>query len=187
MILTERFDNALAYASALHRTQVRKGTQIPYISHLMAVSSLVIEHGGNEDQAIAGLLHDAAEDQGGEATLRDIRTRYGDAVADIVVDCTDAWTDPKPAWRTRKEEYLAKLPSEGVSSLLVSAADKLHNARSILFDHSIIGPVIWSRFSVQRDQTLWYYRALSDVFTVAMPSGLSAELARAVGAMERCD
>src|SRR5690242_9147657 len=103
MILGRRYDDALAYASALHREQMRKGTEIPYISHLLAVSSLVIEHGGDEDQAIAGLLHDAAEDQGGDATLREIRSRFGEDVAKIVSDCTDAWTEPKPPWRARKE------------------------------------------------------------------------------------
>jgi (p)ppGpp synthase/HD superfamily hydrolase len=187
MMMTERFDAALAYASALHRSQFRKGTRIPYISHLMAVSSLVLEHGGNEDQAIAGLLHDAVEDQGGIEVLQDIERRYGPAVAEIVADCTDAWTDPKPAWRARKEAYLAKLPGEKPGSLLVSLADKMHNAGSILFDHSVIGPEIWNRFSVRRDQTLWYYRSLSDVFTAALPGGFAAEFARTVAALELCD
>lgn len=187
MLLTERFDDALAYTSALHRTQLRKGTQIAYISHLMAVSSLVIEHGGNEDQAIGGLLHDAAEDQGGAAILDQIALRYGEGVAEIVSDCTDAWTDPKPPWRARKEAYLARLPTKKAGSLLVSLADKTHNGRSILFDHSMIGPEIWNRFSVKRDQTLWYYRALSNVFTATLPGGLSADFNRTVNALERCD
>jgi (p)ppGpp synthase/HD superfamily hydrolase len=187
MMMTERFDAALAYASALHRRQFRKGARIPYISHLMAVSSLVLEHGGNEDQAIAGLLHDAVEDQGGIEVLQEIERRYGPAVAEIVADCTDAWTDPKPAWRARKEAYLTKLPGEKPGSLLVSLADKTHNARSILFDHSMIGAEIWNRFSVRRDQTLWYYRSLSDVFTDVLPGGLAAEFARTVTALEHCD
>jgi HD domain len=104
MTLSERFDDALVYAARLHRDQIRKGSGIPYVSHLLAVCALVVEHGGSEDQAIAALLHDAAEDQGGEARLNDIRARYGSAVADIVSDCTDAWTEPKPPWRPRKEQ-----------------------------------------------------------------------------------
>ncbi len=131
-MLTGRFDDAFHYAHRLHRSQMRKGTPIPYISHLMTVAALVIEHGGNEDQAIAALLHDAAEDQGGAETLDDIRKRFGDAVAEIVADCTDAWTDPKPDWRPRKEAYLAKLPAKPTPSLLVSLADKTHNAEAIL-------------------------------------------------------
>jgi (p)ppGpp synthase/HD superfamily hydrolase len=166
---------------------MRKGTQIPYISHLMAVSSLVIEHGGNEDEAIAGLLHDAAEDQGGAAMLEAIKARYGVAVAEIVADCTDAWTDPKPPWGVRKQAYIAELPSKPAGSRLVSAADKLHNARSIVFDHSQIGSDIWKRFSVQREMTVWYYRSLSTVFTATMPGGLAAEFARTVERMETCN
>jgi len=101
MLLTERFDDAFRYAHRLHRAQTRKGTPIPYISHLMTVAALVVEHGGNEDQAIAGLLHDAAEDQGGVQTLAEIRTIFGDTVAEIVSDCTDTWKEPKPPWRER--------------------------------------------------------------------------------------
>lgn len=186
MIISPKFDDAFAYASALHRTQLRKNTSIPYLSHLMAVSALVIEHGGDEEQAIAGLLHDAVEDQGGEATLRKIEARYGTTVAEIVSDCTDAWTNPKPAWRARKEEYLAKLPAKKPGSQLVSLADKTHNARSILLDHRAIGPEIWNRFSVKRDQTLWYYRSLAGVFAMALPGGLSAELNDLVGRLEQC-
>ena len=111
-MLTRRYDQAFQYAHGLHREQSRKGTDIPYISHLMTVSAIVIENGGNEDQAIAALLHDAAEDQGGTATLDEIRRRFGGSVADIVYDCTDAWTEPKPEWRSRKEAYLVKLPAK---------------------------------------------------------------------------
>ena len=146
-MLSERFDNALAFASKLHRHQVRKGVDVPYISHLLAVCSLVIENGGSEDQAIAALLHDAAEDQGGAAMLSEIRARYGDAVAAIVADCTDAWEEPKPAWRERKERYLASLAAKPKTSLLVSLADKVHNARSILADHRAVGADVWTRFT----------------------------------------
>jgi (p)ppGpp synthase/HD superfamily hydrolase len=146
MPLSDRFDDALAYASRLHREQTRKGSDIPYVAHLLAVCSLVIEHGGNEDQAIAALLHDAAEDQGGEPRLSEIRARYGAAVADIVADCTDAWTEPKPPWRPRKEAYLAALPSKPSASLLVSLADKVHNASAILGDYQVLGDKLWDRF-----------------------------------------
>ena len=144
---SDRFDDALAYASRLHRAQKRKGTDIPYVAHLLAVCSLVIENGGSEDQAIAALLHDAAEDQGGEATLKAIEVRYGAPVAKIVADCTDSWVEPKPPWRKRKEAYLAALPSKPVSSLLVSLADKTHNAGAILNDDRLLGDDLWPRFA----------------------------------------
>ena len=112
-----------------HRNQLRKGSGIPYIAHLMSVSSRVLSAGGTETQAISGLLHDAAEDQGGEPTLEEIRRRFGADVERIVYDCTDSWETPKPAWRPRKEAYLASLPSKPKTSLLVSLADKLDNAK----------------------------------------------------------
>jgi (p)ppGpp synthase/HD superfamily hydrolase len=181
-MLTDRFDDAFNYAHRLHRSQMRKGTTIPYISHLMTVAALVIEHGGNEDQAIAALLHDAAEDQGGAETLDDVRQRFGDAVAEIVSDCTDAWTDPKPEWRTRKEAYLAKLPAKPTQSLLVSLADKTHNAEAILFDYRILGETLWPRFNGGAEGTRWYYGALADLFSQTMPGRLSDRLSRAVKA-----
>lgn len=180
-MLTDRYDAALRLAHDLHRAQTRKGTDVPYISHLMSVSAIVIEHGGNEDQAIAGLLHDAAEDQGGTETLALIRDRFGDGVAGIVADCTDAWEEPKPAWRPRKEAYLAKLAQKPKSSLLVSLADKTHNAEAILFDYRDIGAPLWDRFSGGRDGTQWYYRSLSDAFLNLMPGRLSDRFGRAVG------
>jgi (p)ppGpp synthase/HD superfamily hydrolase len=179
MLLTARFDDALAYGSALHRLQLSKGTAIPYLSHLMAVSVLVLEHGGDEDQAIAGLLHDTAEDQGGEATLREIERRYGDDVARIVADCTDAWTEPK----TRKEAYLAKLPSKPARSLLVSLADKAHNASAILRDYRVLGESLWERFNGGRAGTVWYYGALSETFARCLPGPLTEELQRSVAAL----
>jgi (p)ppGpp synthase/HD superfamily hydrolase len=180
MPLSERFDDALVYASRLHRTQIRKGSGIPYVSHLLAVCSLVIEHGGSEDQAIAALLHDAAEDQGGEARLNEIRALYGAAVAEIVADCTDSWTEPKPPWRPRKAAYLAALPSKRPASLLVSLADKTHNAGAILGDYQVLGGALWDRFTGGRDGTIWYYRSLSAVFDTAMPGALAAQLSRTV-------
>ena len=179
-MLTERFDQAFLYAHHLHRTQSRKGTSIPYISHLMTVAALVLENGGNEDQAIAALLHDAAEDQGGAATLAEIGTRFGNSVAAIVADCTDAWTEPKPPWRTRKETYLADLPRKPAVSLLVSLADKTHNAEAILFDYRVLGDALWDRFNGGVDGRRWYYKALADVFSAAMPGSLTDRLLRAV-------
>jgi (p)ppGpp synthase/HD superfamily hydrolase len=153
---------------------------VPYISHLITVSALVIEHGGDEDQAIAGLLHDAAEDQGGAETLAQIRARFGDPVANIVADCTDAWTEPKPPWRARKEAYLQALSHKPKASLLVSLADKTHNAEAILYDYRAIGPTLWARFNGGADGTRWYYRALADCFTSAMPGRLFDRFSRAV-------
>src|SRR5882762_1940081 len=145
-MLTSRYDEAFRYAHELHGTQKRKGTSIPYISHLMIVSALVIENGGTEDQAIGALLHDAAEDQGGTPTLDEVRKRFGDVVAEIVSDCTDSWNECKPDWRPRKEAYLAVLPAKPPRSLLVSLADKTHNAEAILYDYRVLGDALWSRF-----------------------------------------
>ena len=179
-MLTQRFTDALILAHGLHRTQTRKGTSIPYISHLMAVSGLVLEHAGNEDQAIAGLLHDAAEDAGGTLTLDRIRAQFGDAVATIVAHCTDAWDEPKPPWRARKEAYLAKLPEKPVATLLVSLADKTHNAEAILFDYLHLGDELWDRFSGGAEGTRWYYRSLARVFREKLPGPLQQRMARAV-------
>jgi GTP pyrophosphokinase len=162
--LGERFDEALLHARHLHARQRRKGSGIPYIAHLLAVAALVIEHGGTEDEAIAGLLHDAIEDQGGAATREEIRSRFGDAVVEIVDGCTDAETVPKPPWQARKERYIAHMAVASPSVVLVSASDKLHNARAILGDYRCIGEELWSRFTANRAQTLWYYQALLDAY-----------------------
>jgi (p)ppGpp synthase/HD superfamily hydrolase len=154
-LLTERFDEALVFASRLHASQVRKGTTIPYLSHLLGVASLVLEAGGDEDEAIAGLLHDAVEDQGGQPTLEEIRRRFGDRVAAIVEACTDADTTPKPPWRQRKERYVAHIAGAPADARRVSSADKLCNARAILLDYRILGETLWGRFSGGKDGTLW--------------------------------
>jgi (p)ppGpp synthase/HD superfamily hydrolase len=180
MSLSDRFDNALVYASQLHRDQVRKGSGIPYVAHLLSVSSRVIVAGGSEDQAIAGLLHDAAEDQGGQTTLDEIRDRFGAPVSQIVADCTDSWVEPKPAWRPRKEAYLSALPSKAPTSLLVSLADKVDNAEAILLDYRHIGDELWSRFTGGREGTIWYYRTLSTIFDRVLPCALTNELSRTV-------
>jgi (p)ppGpp synthase/HD superfamily hydrolase len=180
MALSNAFDSALVYAADLHRDQTRKGSGIPYIAHLLSVSSRVIVAGGSEVQAIAGLLHDAAEDQGGQATLDDIELRFGPLVSRIVADCTDSWVEPKPSWRPRKEAYLTSLPTKPAQSLLVSLADKVDNAEAILQDYRVLGDDLWSRFTGGRQGTLWYYRSLSDIFSKALPCGLASELSRTV-------
>lgn len=180
MALSKLYDEALVYASDLHRTQVRKGSGTPYIAHLLSVSSRVLSAGGTETQAIGGLLHDAAEDQGGQATLDHIRGRFGKDVAQIVADCTDSWVDPKPAWRPRKEAYLSTLSRKPASSLLVSLADKVDNAEAILSDYRNIGDKLWGRFTGGREGTIWYYRTLSEIFSVVLPSALARQLALTV-------
>lgn len=181
MILSEKFEAALSFAASLHARQVRKGTDIPYVSHLLAVASLVLEHGGDEETAIAALLHDAIEDQGGDPTRQEIRRRFGERVANIVSSCTDAETMPKPPWRERKESYIEHVRHEEDSAvLLVSAADKLHNARSILNDLRNDGESVWERFKGGREGTLWYYNSLVAAFRVRGASPLVEELARTV-------
>ena len=185
MPLSERYDQALLFASQLHRSQLRKTTQVPYLSHLLAVSSLVLEHGGDEDEAIAALLHDAVEDQGGLPTLDEIRRRFGERVADIVRGCSDSFTQPKPPWSERKAAYLEHLRGAPPSVRLVAVADKLHNARSVLSDYLSIGEALWGRFNSGRDQQLWYYRALVDTFLAAGPGALARELERVVAELEQ--
>ena len=188
--LTERFDHAVGYANRIHANQTRKGTGIPYLSHLLGVASLVLENGAeSEDEVIGALLHDAAEDQGGRLRLDDIRERFGDVVAHIVDACTDTYEDPKPAWRGRKETYVAHV-RERVGSggdepaLRVSLADKLYNTRSILADVRESGEAVFERFSGKRDGTLWYYAALVDAFR-GFPNRMVGELDRTVGELRR--
>ncbi|WP_298826539.1 HD domain-containing protein [uncultured Piscinibacter sp.] len=183
-MLTQRYADALQLARKLHDGQFRKGTMIPYVSHLIAVSSLALEHGANEDEAIAALLHDAVEDAGGKPTLALIRARFGEAVADIVEGCTDSYEEPKPDWRPRKEAYLAHLAQASRSVRLVSASDKLHNARSILADLRVQGPSLWTRFRAGKEGSLWYYRALVRAFVSHGRTAIVDELDRTVGAIE---
>jgi GTP pyrophosphokinase len=181
--LTARFEDALVFATKLHSAQTRKGSQTPYIAHLLGVTAIVLESGGNEDTAIAALLHDAVEDQGGLDTLEEIRRRYGDKVASIVDSCSDTYTLPKPPWRERKEMYLAHLPGATPEARLVSLADKLYNARSILRDLRE-GENIWEKFRGGKDGTLWYYRSLVDIFQKLDHGFLVGELTRVVDQIE---
>jgi (p)ppGpp synthase/HD superfamily hydrolase len=185
VILGERFEQALQFAAATHRTQTRKGSGIPYVGHLLGVCSLVIEDGGDEDEAIAALLHDAAEDQGGETMLVEISQRFGGRVADIVAACSDTLKEPKPEWRERKETYLSHLEHQPESVLRVSAADKLFNARAILRDYLQVGDDLWRRFRTGRDGQLWYYRQLADRFASLLPGRMAAELCEVVEELER--
>lgn len=178
----EKFERALEYASILHRDQCRKGTSIPYVTHLLAVASIVGENGGTEDEVVAALLHDGPEDQGGEATLDVVRARFGNEVAEIVDGCTDTYDDPKPPWPERKERYLAHLAGAPASVRLVSSADKLHNARAVLSDYRILGEDLWSRFNGGKEGTLWYYRAVVDTLRGGGP--IVEELDRVVTDLE---
>jgi (p)ppGpp synthase/HD superfamily hydrolase len=186
MTLSPKFSEALVLTHRLHAQQTRKSNPpIPYIMHLLGVCSIVLEYGGSEEEAIAGLLHDAVEDQGGQPTEDVIRRCFGDKVADIVRGCTDADTIPKPPWRARKEKYIAHLAETDASTRLVSAADKLHNARAILSDYRQVGEKVWERFTGGREGTLWYYRALVTAFRSFGTSPLIEELDRTVCEIER--
>ncbi len=179
------FTEALVYAAELHAGQVRKGTDTPYVAHLLGVTALVLENGGDTDQAIAALLHDAAEDQGGRDTLHEIEKRFGEKVAKLVEALSDTLDDPKPAWRPRKESYLRRLAIAEQDELLISAADKVHNARAILRDLGQSGPSIWDRFKGKRSGTLWYYSELVQIFRKNFPGYLADELDQLVQKMQR--
>jgi HD domain len=180
-LLTTRFDRGVALARELHEDQVRKGGQIPYLSHLLGVCSLVLDDGGDEDEAIAGLLHDAVEDQGGQKTLSRIRQQFGERVANIVEACSDTDVIPKPPWQERKEAYIAHLsdPNLPAGTVRVSLADKLHNVRAILFDLRA-GEDVFARFKADRDSQLWYYETLTKTFAAVTESPMVDALHRVV-------
>ncbi len=182
---SNRFEEALVYAHRLHHRQVRRGSRTPYINHLLSVAALVGEHGGSEDQVIAALLHDAIEDQGGPAIAAEIRHRFGEAVAELVEACSDTDEDPKPPWRPRKEAYLQHLRSTPPEVLLITAADKLHNVRSMIIDLRSAGDALWGRFSGGREGTLWYYRSVLTVLEEIWQHPLLEELAYRVNELER--
>jgi (p)ppGpp synthase/HD superfamily hydrolase len=189
MMITGQFEKALAFAVDLHRMQLRKGSEVPYIAHLLGVCSIALENGADEDEAIAALLHDSIEDQagcfGGADKLRGhIRSNFGEKVLEIVQGCTDAETIPKPPWRERKENYLSHLATTSASVILVSASDKLHNARAILQDLRKHGDSVWARFKGGKQGTLWYYRSLVRAFKTRGNLPLYDELERTVSAIE---
>jgi (p)ppGpp synthase/HD superfamily hydrolase len=188
-MLTPRYNEALEYTAWLHRNQIRKGTEIPYISHLVAVSMIALEYGANEDEAIAALLHDAVEDQGGLPALVAIREKFGEPVAAIVEGCTDSTADTskgetKLPWKERKLVYIAHIAEASPSVRLVSTADKLHNAMSILKDYQAIGETLWERFKGGKEGTLWYYRSLVTVFEESGSTSLVEKLDQVVTALE---
>jgi (p)ppGpp synthase/HD superfamily hydrolase len=182
--LRPRFLRAFLFAAEKHKHQTRKASSIPYLAHLMGVASLVLEAGGDEDLAIAALLHDVVEDCGGMPMLKEVRRRFGSRVAKVVEGCTDSFTDPKPPWRERKESYIRHLKRADADTRLVSAADKLNNVRSILSDYRVIGESIWSRFNGGREGTLWYYRTLRDEFLRHKANRITCDLALAVNELE---
>jgi (p)ppGpp synthase/HD superfamily hydrolase len=183
--LGERFQEALGYAAALHNTQTRKASDVPYVGHLLSVAGLVIEADGSETEAIAALLHDAAEDQGGDATLAEIEKRFGPEVATIVKECSDTVVTPKPPWEERKKKYIKHLDEASDSTIRVSMADKLDNARAILRDLRREGPHVWQRFNTSDPQKhLWYYRSLLEVYRKRSDSWLVDELARTIQTLE---
>ncbi|HXY00324.1 MAG TPA: HD domain-containing protein [Candidatus Limnocylindrales bacterium] len=179
-----RFVRALEYAAKLHGRQVRKRTERPYVGHLLSVTSIVIEYGGDEDMAVAGLLHDAVEDQGGLPRLREIRRKFGKRVAHIVDGCTDAYSEPKPPWLERKRAYVERVSRESAEVRLVSAADKLSNARETLHEFRLHGDSVFERFAGKKEGTLWYYRALVAAFRDAGGHPLVDELDRVVSELE---
>ncbi|MCD8487673.1 MAG: HD domain-containing protein [Desertifilum sp.] len=183
-MLSERFSEALSFAAQLHATQVRKGSGVPYVAHLLGVASIALEYGATEEEAIAALLHDAIEDRGGDTIRQEIRRRFGDTVTAIVDGCTDADTEPKPPWRDRKEAYIAQIPHKSASVRLVSAADKLYNALSIRKDYQEVGEQIWERFTGGKTGTLWYYRALVNAFESVESTPLVKALAQVVAELE---
>ena len=183
MHYSPRLEEAFAFVADRHRHQTRKGSGVPYVTHLMAVAACVGEHHGTEDQVIAALLHDVIEDQG--VTRDEVAARFGETVARIVDACTDATERPKPPWKPRKERYIAHLRAEPPLVKLVSVSDKLHNARSILRDLRAVGDAVWSRFTATPEQTLWYYRAVTDALADGWSHPLVEELRATVDEIER--
>ena len=185
--LTKKFEQALVYATQLHNNQIRKGSGVPYISHLLGVTALVLEDSGSEEEAIAALLHDAIEDRGGDKIRQEIKAKFGELVAEIVEDCTESDTDPKPAWKERKLATIKKLREVSPEVRRVILADKLHNARSILGDWYRIGDVIWERFRTGKAGTLWYFRSIVEVDRELGSSYLGEELTRVIAELEKMD
>jgi GTP pyrophosphokinase len=196
--LSTRFTNALAFAAGVHRRQARKGTQVPYMAHILGVASIALEHGANEDEAIAAVLHDSVEDApkrlGATGVRGAIGERFGPSVLKIVEGCTDSDVQPKAPWRSRKEQYVSRIPHEGASTLLVSASDKLYNVRAILEDFRAEGIGVFDRFNKDAgvDGTLGYYRGLVIAFRARSRQlkdprvpRLLAELDRTVSALEQ--
>lgn len=183
-ILGERFEEALQFSARLHQSQTRKTNGAPYVSHLMAVAALVLQDGGTEDEAIAALLHDAAEDQGGDETLTMIQVMFGETVTEIVASCSDTIEDPKPPWRERKEKHIGHIQQASSAVHRVILADKLHNARSVLRDLREMGEKLWDKFKGEKEGTLWYYRRMHTVLSEHNQGYLVDELGRVLDKIE---
>ncbi len=188
-LLGERFARALTFTHSIHRHQIRKGSETPYISHLLAVAGLCLEHGGDEDLAIAALLHDAVEDQGGLPVLEQIREQFGSRVADVVLGCSDSTSDKgsmKPPWRLRKHRYLHHFEGDAPPDVrLVSMCDKLHNCRTTVSDLHEHGVSTFDKFNATRADIVWFYRAFSDLANRVQPGPLAREIDRVVAELER--
>lgn len=180
---SDRLDRAFALARQLHQDQTRKGSAVPYLSHLLAVAALVSEFGGDEDQVIAALLHDAVEDQGGPPLLNKIRTQFSNRVAHLVEACTDAFEQPKPPWKERKLAYLARIPTAPLDARIIIAADKIHNLRSMIADYDQVGEKLWDRFTASKEETLWYYAAVRDALRPGWEHPALIELQRTLSAL----
>ena len=183
--LSIRFEQALVYATQIHAKQIRKCSNIPYISHLLSVAALVLEDGGDEDEAIAALLHDAVEDMGGKETRTAILEKFGERVINIIDSCTESYTQPKPPWRDRKLQYIEQMRHASPSVLRVSMADKLHNARSILTDWYREGDIIWQKLNGGKEGTLWFYHQLLEVYQKHTSNFLSKEIERIISQLEK--
>jgi (p)ppGpp synthase/HD superfamily hydrolase len=182
--LSARFDAALVLASTMHRNQTRKTSGVPYVAHLLGVASLVLEEGSSEDVAIAALLHDAAEDQGGEQALAQISACFGTEVARWVRQASDSLVLPKPEWEARKRHHIAGIPAADREARLIMLADKVHNARSILADHARVGSEVWEHFSVPRERTVWYYETVLEAFDRGLSPVLYDTLSECVRRMK---
>jgi GTP pyrophosphokinase len=179
-ILGNRFQEALIYAARLHAGQMRKRSSVPYFAHLLGVTALVLEDGGNEDEAIAALLHDAVEDQGGLDTLADIKEKFGEKVAAIVLEVSDSTSQPKPPWEERKSAYIESIQGASPSAIRVSLADKVYNARSIMRDLQNEGERVWEKFNGGKKGTIWYYEQLLIEFSRCSSGSLVLDLERCV-------
>lgn len=190
MKLTDRFVQALEYSFYLHKDQTRKVTNVPYMSHLLSVSALVIENNGTEDEAIAALLHDAVEDQGGLKILEEIKSKFGQNIGCIVEECSDSFTakdEEKLDWKQRKIAYISKVEKMSKSALLVNYADKIHNLRSILRDHRLLGKDIWTVFKSSKLDMIWLYRSLIAEYRKHESHVLVDELEELVNQIEKLD
>ncbi len=183
-LLGDRFEAALVMTYRLHRSQVRKGSPVPYVAHLLSVAALVLEDGGDEDEAIAALLHDAVEDQGGSVIRELVRVTFGDRVCEIIDGCTESMVQPKPPWKERKLLHLEKVVTASVSVRRVTMADKLHNVRSLLADYERFGEELWARFGGGKVGTIWYYQEMVKRLQVGESVGMMRSLSEAVGRLE---